>query len=119
MGTMRQGELKLLAMQSKSKGNLNMIKNVSNTKANLKGPHLYKAIPSTCTRFISTQNSSHNTITFSQQQMHDVESFVTKLTAELSTMKELVKEMVHGDFCSTPSLKHNIAKVCDYIDLLA
>lgn len=80
----------MLAMQSKSIGNLNMIR-MSNTKANLNGPHLSRAVLSIGTGCISTKNLSQSVISFSQRQMHDIESLATKLTAELSTMKELVK----------------------------
>ncbi|KAJ4701890.1 Endoribonuclease Dicer-like protein [Melia azedarach] len=82
-----------------------------NPKADLKGPHLSSAVPSLSTGCTSPQKLSQNAIAFTQRQMHDIESLTTKLMTELSSMKDLVKDMLPSEACPASSFKHNMAKV--------
>ncbi|KAL5845071.1 hypothetical protein ACOSQ4_011029 [Xanthoceras sorbifolium] len=83
----------------------------SHSKGILKGPHLSSAVPSLSTRCTSSGSLSQSAIAFSQWQMQDIESLATKLTGELSSMKDIVNELLHVQAFPATSLKHNMDKV--------
>ncbi|XP_031252008.1 uncharacterized protein LOC116109913 isoform X2 [Pistacia vera] len=86
-------------------------KKVSHPKGILKGPHLSNAVSGFSTGCTSRQRLSQSAIAFSQRQMQDIESLATKLTSELSYMKDIVKEMLYSEACPGTSLKHNMDEV--------
>lgn len=59
----------------------------------------------------STRSSSESVILFSQQQMHDIESVVTKLAKELQLMKDIVEETSQSKVYPATSLKYSADEV--------
>ncbi|GAV84380.1 hypothetical protein CFOL_v3_27824, partial [Cephalotus follicularis] len=83
----------------------------SHPKGILKDPHHSYAIPCFSTGCSSINGCSQSAITFSQRQMRDVECLATRLTKELSSMKDIVKETLFFEAGSATALKHNVDKV--------
>lgn len=82
-------------------------------KGVLKAPHISTAVPSFSSGCTSSQKLQQSAIAFSQRQMQDIESLATKLTEELSYMREIVKETLHSEACPAPatSYQHHVDKV--------
>ncbi|TXG52254.1 hypothetical protein EZV62_021423 [Acer yangbiense] len=83
----------------------------SHSKGILKGSHLSSAVPSLSTRCTSSGSLSQSAIAFSQRQMQDIESLATKLTGELSSMKDIVNELLHSQAFPATAPNHDMDKV--------
>ncbi|XP_011007296.1 PREDICTED: uncharacterized protein LOC105113018 [Populus euphratica] len=86
-------------------------KNGFHHKGILKVPHPSGTVPRFGTGCSSVQSCSESAISFSQKQMRDIESIATKLTKELSSMKDVVQESWHSKVYPATPLKYSADEV--------
>lgn len=87
-------------------------KNGFHNKGILKVPRSSRAVPCIATGCTSVQSCSESVISFSLQQMRDIELIATKLTKELKTMKDIVEGTLCTEVYPATSLKYGEDEVC-------
>lgn len=87
-------------------------KNGLHDKGILKAPRLSRTVPRFDAERTSIHSHSERAISFSQQQMRDIESITAKLTKELNFMKDIVKETLHSEVYPAMPLKYSAEQVC-------
>ncbi|OMO87614.1 hypothetical protein CCACVL1_08888 [Corchorus capsularis] len=84
-------------------------------KGILKVTHPSRSVPHVGTAPTILQRCSQSAIAFSQRQMRDIESLATKLTTELTSMKEIAKGRLHCE--ASAATKENADEVCYFYNL--
>ncbi|GAB4852009.1 hypothetical protein Ancab_016203 [Ancistrocladus abbreviatus] len=80
------------------------------SKCSPKVPQLTHVLPRLNSGCSSIQSCSQSAISFSQQQMHDIERLATKLTKQLHSMKEIAVGILHSE-TRTGTTGYNINEV--------
>ncbi|KAM7278287.1 hypothetical protein ACFE04_005421 [Oxalis oulophora] len=86
-------------------------KDVCHQKAIFKGPHHISGTSTSSPGGSSTQSCSQIAIKFSERQMQDIECLADRLTKEMNSMTEIMKDAVYFEANSTAALKQNVDKV--------
>ncbi|KAL1546725.1 hypothetical protein AAHA92_23284 [Salvia divinorum] len=80
-------------------------------KGNLEGPRFSRALPNLSTGCTSVQGCSESAVSFSQRQMHDMESVAQKLMNELKSMKDIVEQKLLFEAYRNASLKNDADEI--------